>query len=317
MSGSLRVLLAGGSGLVGRAVRSKLCAASHAVTVLSRANDAGAADVMTWNELNDGAASEGRFDVVINACGSRFLDPLVPWNDKTRDEIRTSRVGTAKALSELAAADKGIKRMVQITGVGAYPYSQSELYTEKSEVTRNDTDFFQSLVCDWEAAARAGHDKTTVIRSGVVLAKDGGAFKEQLLLYKLGMGAPMGSGGQPFPWIHIDDLATLIVHAAGGDGSAADQDHEQRPRLFNGVAPSAEGDTAQDFTDHFKRALGRPLWFPPVNVPGFVARGLFGGADRADFLLKGMRVRPEAAMQSGFEFRFATLAAALDDLCKA
>lgn len=103
--------------------------------------------------------------------------------------------------------------------------------------------------------------------------------------------------------IHEDDLARLVLHAAGGG-----------PRLLNGVAPAAT--TAQGFTDTLKRALGRPTWFPPVNVPSFVCRALFGGSDRADFLLRGMRVVPAAALASGFEFEFATIEAAITDLMK-
>ena len=171
-----RLLVAGGTGLVGKAlsrcVRNKK---GFEMSVLSRSSG----DVR-WSDLKN---QRGRFDVVVNLSGSRFLDPLVMWNESTRKEIRESRVGTAETLKEFVDSDDNIKRFVQITGVGVYPYSETNTYDETSKVDRLDNDFFQNLVLDWEGASKTTKDRTTVIRSGVVLSTEGGALKEQLLLY--------------------------------------------------------------------------------------------------------------------------------------
>lgn len=182
-SSPLRMLVAGGTGLVGKALSK--CIRNHhpqkiEMSILSRGSTPGN---VKWSELEN---QKGRFDVVVNLSGSRFLDPLVMWNEATKKEIRDSRVGTAEKLADFVNSDENIKRFVQITGVGVYPYSETKTYDESTKVSRLDGDFFQNLVMDWEIAAAT--NKTTVIRSGVVLSTDGGALKEQLLLYKLGLG---------------------------------------------------------------------------------------------------------------------------------
>ena len=295
-----RILVAGGTGLVGKALSRWIRRNNHKDVVEMSVLSRGHGGDVRWNELKD---QRGRFDVVVNLSGSRFLDPLVMWNETTRKEIRESRVGTAERLREFVDSDEKIRKFVQITGVGIYPYSDTATYDENVQINRLDGDFFQNLVMDWENASQTTKDRTTVIRSGVVLSKDGGALKEQLLLYKLGFGTTMGQGHNFFPWIHEDDLAKMILHAATLDGNVP---------VMNGVAPTTT--TQSEFCHQLKRVLGRPQWFPPTGVPEFVVKLMFGGADRANFLIKGMDVKPEAVKRSGFKFEYETVGKALEAL---
>lgn len=294
----IRILVAGGTGLVGKAL-SRCIRTRHKdkfeMSVLSRTSG----DVR-WTDLKN---QRGQFDVVVNLSGSQFLDPLVMWNESTKKEIRESRVGTAETLSEFVDSDDDIRLFVQITGVGVYPYSEMNTYNETSKVDRLDNDFFQNLVIDWESASETTKDRTTVIRSGVVLSTEGGALKEQLLIYKLGLGTTMGQGHNFFPWIHEDDLANMILHAAT---------LESRVSVMNGVAPITT--TQSEFCRELKRVLGRPQWFPPMGIPEFVVKLMFGGQDRANFLIKGMDVKPEAALRSGFKFQYESISKALGAL---
>jgi len=310
-----RYLVAGGTGFVGTALINRLRTLGHKTTILSRKTGPNA---IKWHELD--TAKIGEFDYIINCCGSQFLDPLVWWNEATRNEIISSRVGTSAVLKEFLEKDENVKRYVQLTGVGAYPYSKAEVFTEKSDLshfqdglseTHQKPHFLQQLVYDWEDAGKT--ERSTFIRSGVVLGREGGAFAKQLPIYKLGLGVKLGAmigsfaGDQYFPWIHIDDLVSMILFCA---------ESEENLKLVNGVSPQIV--TQSQFNDSFKVALNRPLWFPPppfnTSTEFFVETAF--GKDRADMLLKGMQVLPQTAMDAGFEWKFDTIQQAMDDLCK-
>ncbi|KAM6993838.1 epimerase family protein SDR39U1 isoform 4-T4 [Passerculus sandwichensis] len=140
-----------------------------------------------------------------------------------------------------------------------------------------------------------------VVRSGVVLGRDGGAISQMLLPFRLGLGGPMGSGLQPFPWIHIQDLAGIVCHAL---------ETESVRGVLNGVAPSSPGTSNGTFAQELAAALGRPALLP---VPAWAVRALFG-AERASMLLEGQRVLPKRTLESGYRFIFPELPAALKDI---
>ena len=157
-------------------------------------------------------------------------------------------------------------------------------------------------VCrEWEAeAARAIEDgiRVVAVRTGVVLAREGGALEKMLTPFKLGVGGKIASGRQWFPWIHLDDIVDVFRHAIFStalDGPV------------NGVAPAVV--TNKEFTRQLARALHRPAIFP---VPEFGLRMLFG--EMADVLLGSQRVVPRRLLDSGYEFQYPELAPALEDL---
>lgn len=139
------------------------------------------------------------------------------------------------------------------------------------------------------------------MRSGVVLGRDGGAISQMLLPFRLGLGGPLGSGLQPFPWIHIRDLSGIVCHALEKDSVQG---------ILNGVAPSSPATSNGTFAQELAAALRRPALVP---VPAWAVQAVFG-AERAVMLLEGQRVLPKRTLESGYHFIFPELAGALKDI---
>jgi len=137
-----------------------------------------------------------------------------------------------------------------------------------------------------------------------VLGRNGGAMKQMLLPFWLGLGGTLGSGTQPFPWIHVSDLAGIIAHALG-PGSSPDA---PVPQVLNGVAPV--DNTNHEFTKELGRALGRPTIFP---VPAFVLNALLG-SERAVVLTQGQRVSPKRTLETGYQYQYPDLTSALKEI---
>ncbi|NXQ23563.1 D39U1 protein, partial [Alaudala cheleensis] len=287
----------GGTGFVGRALTQLLRSRGHEVTHVSRQ---GGKDRISWEELSRSGLP--LCDAVVNLAGENVLNPLRRWSDAFCREVTNSRVETTKALAKaIAAAEQPPRAWVLVTGVGYYRPSPTAEYTEDSP--GGDFDFFSRLVSSWEAAARIPGSSTrgVVVRSGVVLGRDGGAIAQMLLPFRLGLGGPMGSGLQPFPWIHIQDLAGIVCHAL---------EKESVQGILNGVAPSSHGTTNGAFARELAAALGRPALLP---VPAWAVQAVFG-AERACMLLQGQRVLPQRTLSSGYCFLFPELPAALRDI---
>lgn len=140
--------------------------------------------------------------------------------------------------------------------------------------------------------------------SGAVLGRDGGAMKQMLIPFWLGLGGTLGSGRQPFPWIHVSDLAGIIAHALEPRESSPSTE----PDVFNGVAPTLN--TNFEFTKELGRVLKRPTIFP---VPGFFL-DVSLGSERAVILTQGQKVLPKRTLDSGFEFQYPDLTSALKEI---
>ncbi|XP_010807251.1 PREDICTED: epimerase family protein SDR39U1 isoform X3 [Bison bison bison] len=182
-------------------------------------------------------------------------------------------------------------------------YYQPSLTAEYDEDSPGgDFDFFSNLVTKWEAAARLPGDSTrqVVVRSGVVLGRGGGAIGHMLLPFRLGLGGPIGSGHQFFPWIHIRDLAGILAHAL-------ETSHVQG--ILNGVAP-ASSTTNAEFARALGTALGRPAFIP---LPSAVVQAVFG-RERAVMLLEGQKVVPRRTLAAGYQYSFPELGAALKEV---
>jgi len=314
-----RYLIAGGTGFVGKALTNHLKTLNREATILSRTNPSSSSTRITWDELH---TKQNDFDYLINLCGSNFVgNSIIPpnftgnfFNDAAKEEARNSRVGTAQKLKTYVDDSSSIKRFVQITGVGAYPYQEHgdvEVFDEDSEIMNKNGHFFQELVYDIEEAAETV--KTSNIRSGVVMGH-GGALEKQLPIYKLGLGVKMGggrifeqhlAGSQFLPWIHIEDMARLIVHTA---------ESEKLHKIVNGVSPDLV--TQSDFDVALKRALGKNENFPPGPLgimPGCAVKLMFG-EDRANLICKGMKIQPKVAVESGFDYKYEKIGDALKSL---
>jgi hypothetical protein len=318
VSGNRRhVVIGGGSGFIGSALAAALRARGDAVTVISRAGGAGR---LTWEDL----ASHGlpACDVVVNLAGQHILNLTRRWNAVYRNEVISSRVETTKLLVE-ALNESQSPPEVFISTAGKCFYGTRELdnaeaYPELDEDSAPmGVDFPAELVAQWEAAAD-GVDGTRIrhvkLRIGVVLGKvERSSFFGRLwqigrargflplirLPFCLGFGAVIGSGRQPLPWIHIDDMVGILLHAI---------DRSDLRGLYNAVSPGIVSN--REFITAFGRRLNRPiLW----SVPEGLVRLVVGG-ERSSILLRGQLVRPKRTLSSGYAFQYPELVPALDNL---
>lgn len=297
----VNIILAGGSGFLGQALKTRLQRDGHAVANLSRHPRPDVQEDLPWTP--DGtagawaAALEGA-DAVINLAGESIGDQR--WTDERKRALRTSRV---LATRSLVAA---IRRLAQPptvllngSAVGYYGAHGDELVTES---TPPGADFLADLCVEWEREAEQASPVTRVVllRTGLVLHPDGGVLARMLLPFRMGVGGPLGSGTQYMPWIHLDDWVDLAVWLIGNAHARG---------AYNDTAPAPVSNA--EFTRALGRALHRPAFLP---VPGFALRMALG--EFANSILVGQRAIPARAEEAGFHFRYPTIDDAFADLLR-
>ncbi|XP_078688684.1 epimerase family protein SDR39U1-like [Branchiostoma floridae x Branchiostoma belcheri] len=292
-----RVLIGGGSGFIGTALRKMLEHRGFQVTLISRTPGK---DKITWDEVKKTGLPECH--AVVGMQGANILNIFRRWTDGFKKEVWDSRVETTKTLAQaISESSNPPKVWVSFSGVGYYKPSYVYDYDEDSP--GGDFDYLSQLATAWEEAAKLPAENTNtrevIIRSGVVLGRDGGAIKQMYFSFWFGSGGVIGDGMQFFPWIHINDLTRLVVHAI---------EDENVSGILNGVAP--ETVTNWDFTKEFNTNLKRPGFFPlPRPVVNFAL-----GEERAKMLTEGQAVVPKRTLESGFSFNFPKLKMALDNI---
>ncbi len=295
----MRVLLVGATGFIGRALTLRLLRDGHEVLAAVRSGGAALGPGVTLVALNDDAALHAALqtcDGVINLAGAPILGPR--WSPARRRELVDSRVGLTERLARALVAAERPRVFVTGSAVGYYGDAGDHSLDESSPAG---DDFLAALCRDWEAASGAASDagvRTVQLRVGVVLGREGGALAKMLPAFRVGLGGRLGSGSQYLPWIHLEDLVDLFARALTDPSLSGP---------INGTAPTPV--TNRAFTRALGAALGRPA---ALAVPTAALRVLFGEA--ADVLLTGQRAHPTRALAAGFEFRFPTLEAALEDL---
>jgi uncharacterized protein (TIGR01777 family) len=236
-------------------------------------------------------------DMVVHLAG----EPIAArrWSDEQKRRIRDSRViSTRHLLNGIQAIKPRPAALISSSAVGFYGDRGDEQLDEYSQPGEG---FMPDVCREWEAEALRANEsdiRVVLVRTGVVLARDGGALEKMLPPFKLGVGGRIASGRQWFPWIHLDDIVEVFRHAIFSPALSGP---------INGVAPVIV--TNKEFTEQLARALNRPALLP---VPEFALRLLFG--EMADVLLGSQRVAPTRLLGSGYEFRYPQLARALEDL---
>ncbi len=219
------------------------------------------------------------------------------WTEEKKRNIRESRViGTRTLVDALKKTDNPPKIFISATAIGFYGNRGDEMLTEESSKGEG---FLAEVCTAWEAESNKAKDfgaRVVMPRIGVVLAKDGGALKEMLTPFKLGVGGTMGSGEQYMSWIALDDLIRLIHFAL---------ENETLNGAINAVAPNPV--TNEKFTKTLGKVLNRPTIIP---IPAFGIKLLFGEKGET-LLLEGARVLPQRLEDAGFEFKFPDLQDAL------
>jgi len=294
-----KVLLGGGSGLVGTRLNELLTEKGYAVWILSR-NSKGKKNTIEWDvkkQLLDAHLLED-FNHVINLTGAGIVDK--PWTDKRKKEIIDSRVNSTALLAKAISQNpKHPESFVSASAVGFYGFVTGEHIFKETDAAG--TDFLAETCESWEQSTDSIKKlgiPTALIRIGIVLDKNGGALKEMAKPVKLFAAAALGTGKQYLPWIHIDDLCKLFIHAMENKLEGA----------FNAGAPNQVNN--KTFTKVLAKVLKRPFFLP--NVPPFMMKLILG--TRALLVLEGSRVSSEKIQQTGFEFEFKELEGALREI---
>lgn len=300
----MRVLIPGGSGLVGRALSQELISNGHSCLILSRRPDA-LSRIPTGAQLGSWAGTSAAdlrpllegVDAVVHLMGESI--GAGRWTPAAKRAILDSRIKSSRAVAE-ALLDAGNEKtvLIQASAVGFYgPGGDEEVLEDGSA----GSDFLAQVCRQWEAASESVEEaglRRVVIRTGVVLSADGGALPKMLLPFRLFAGGPLGSGRQFVPWIHIADEAAAIRFLL---------EDQQARGPFNLVAPGAV--TNRQLGRTIGKILGRPSMLP---TPAFALRTVLGGM--STLLLDGQRAIPQRLLESGYEFEFPDLGSALRDL---
>lgn len=296
----MNVLISGATGLVGSALTRELEAAGHSVVSLTR-GPAGPKRIH-WDpqsgQLNP--AELESVDAVVHLAGESIASGR--WTAEKKARIRDSRVrGTALLAQTLANLPRPPRVLVSASAIGYYGSRGDEILTEASS---SGTGFLAEVCRDWERATAPAEQaamRVAYLRFGVILSRNGGALRQMLLPFKLGLGGRIGDGRQYMSWIALDDTTAAVRHVL---------DHESIRGGVNVVTPNPV--TNYEFTKALGRALRRPTIFP---MPAFAARLAFG--EMADeLLLSSARVEPGRLRESAFTFRYPLLEEALEHTLK-
>lgn len=305
----MRVIITGGTGLIGTALAQRLAAANYDIIILSRNPDkatglpAGVRAVkwdgrtaQGWGHLADGAKA------IINLAGASIAgEGFLPsrWTEKRKKLIVDSRVQAGQAVVEaVGAAATKPQVVIQASAVGYYGSRGDELLTEASTPGH---DFLAGVCQAWEKSVQPVKEqgvRLVTTRTGVVFSTRGGAFPLLLLPHKLFVGGPMSNGKQYLPWIHLEDELRAIQFLL---------ENEQSEGVYNLCAP--EPATNRTMSKTIGKAIRRPSLIP---VPAFALRLLLG--ETASLVLDSQRQIPQRLQASGFTFSHPDLLAAIRHL---
>ncbi len=309
----MRVIITGGTGLIGSALTKRLTKDGHEVVVLTR-NPAKVTDLPSgaravawdattskgWESEIDGAGA------VVNLAGESIAgDGFLPsrWSPARKDRILNSRVNAGKAVTEaFSRAQNKPSVLIQSSAVGYYGTQDETNQPPLTESAPAGTDFLADVCVKWEAstaAVEAMGVRRAIIRTGIVLSFEGGTLPLLALPYQFFGGGPIGSGKQPFPWIHIDDEVAAICHLIETPTANG---------AFNLSAPGVL--TNNEFGKVLGKVIGRPHYLP---APGFAFKLGFGELADA-LLLRGQRAVPERLPTVGYTFHYPDAESALKAL---
>ncbi len=287
---SLTVAVTGSSGLIGRTLVDFLRSGGQRVRTLVRENRAVAEGSIHWDPLSgdlDSAELEG-VDAVVHLAG----EPLsaLRWSEEKKAKILNSRVeGTGLIARTMAKMKNPPPVLVSASAVGIYGNRGNDIVTEDTKPGRG----FLAMVCrEWEAAtapARKAGIRVVKLRTGFVISPEGAGLSKMLPPFKAGLGGRIGSGRQYMSWIDLDDEIGLIHHAIIRPGVAGP---------LNATAPQPVPNSA--FADTLGRVLDRPTLVP---LPAIAVKTMLGELGE-ELLLKGARVVPKKADETGYEFLF-------------
>jgi uncharacterized protein (TIGR01777 family) len=298
------VLITGASGLIGNYLSKLLDDNNFEVIHLVRKKVSDSKyQQFVWNVNEDFIEEEAlmKTNIIIHLAGAAIADK--PWTQERKKEIIDSRVlGTNFLIKKLVSLKIKLDAFVAASAIGFY--GLNSIGRPFEETDKHDLGFLGDCCFQWESASSKAIDistKFSIIRIGIVLAKEGGALPKLVQPIKYFVGSALGTGKQTMPWIHIDDLCNIFFEAVTNPTMNG---------IYNGVSPSAA--TNYDLTMNVAKVLNRPLLLP--KVPAFFIKFIFG--ELSQLVLEGAPVSAKKIIDTGFKFKFAELNAALDNLLK-
>jgi hypothetical protein len=296
----MRVLIAGGRGMLGGAFARLLNASGHEVRVLTR-GPARRTDEVQWDGSGPGGWEKAlrESDAVVNACGYGLQH--WPWSTAIKRRFIQSRVGPGRALATaIGRSDRRPGIFIQFSGINRYGLHGA---TVADECTPAADDFLAQLTVEWERATAPLQDlgvRHVLVRNAVVLHRKQGLFPLMALPAKLFAGGRFGSGAQTVPWIHAADHARALLHLLEDPYASG---------AYNLIAPQSS--TNSEFMQAICGALGRPFW---LHMPDLALRLALG--EMAQLVLSGRPSRPKRLLEAGFVFAYPTLESALGEILR-
>ena len=300
----MKVLITGGSGLVGSELTKLLIHTGYEVVWLSR--NSGVKNGITcykWdykNDFIDPKAFEG-VTYIVHLAGAGVFEKR--WSEEYKREILDSRVKATELLIKKATEFTSIKACVCASAIGIYGNSYNTIPLNENADLGND--FLANITKKWESSIdkfKRTPIRTVDLRIGIVLAKEGGALQSIVAPIKYFIGSPLASGKQIISWIHIQDLCGMILKSIQDDTMTG---------IYNAVGPNPVSNKV--FTEVAAKTINKPILMP--NVPSF-ALELILGKQKAASVIQGIAVSSSKIQASGFEFTYPTIESALNDLLK-
>lgn len=304
----MKVIITGGTGLIGSALAHSLIKDGHQVVVLTR-NPKKKVDrlpgvrLVKWDaKSGDGWYKEvERADAIVNMAGESIAPQAGRWNAERKRRIKQSRIDATNAVvNAISRVSEKPDVLIQGSAVGFYGTHNDQLITEEAPAGN---DFLAEVVKEWEMASQpveAMGVRRVLARTGIVLAAEGGSLPTLALPFKLFVGGPVGSGRQYMPWIHLDDQINALRFLI---------ENNQIHGPVNLTAPNPV--TNKEFSQTMGQVLSRPSFFP---TPGFMIQLLLGEA--STLALDGQRAVPHVLQKASYNFKFMDLKSALSDLLK-
>ena len=291
----MNILITGGTGFIGSVLCDRLLEENNKIVLLSRNPEKTARPIKMVVDLNDLKNSD-TFDVVVNLAGEPIANKR--WSDKQKHKIFSSRIDiTEKLVSYFEKSKNRPKLLISGSAIGYYGIDKTDNVVEEKE--GGDNSFSSELCQKWEAVALKAEKlgiRTCLLRTGIVLGKNGGALNKMLPPFKMYLGGRIGHGKQWMSWVHIDDLVGIILHCIK---------HDNLKGAVNGTSPNPV--TNQVFTKTLGMILKRPTIFP---MPALLVKLLMGQMGE-ELLLAGKKIVPKKALDAGYTFKYETLEEAL------